>query len=1442
MSKFTFRECRKYIEALKIKEIHLGVKGHEVNKLLEAQDLGDKVIIATSKKHRLVLVATEEGFLGFHFNENDFERMEILPSFELYQQESYNFSIFEINTQRLLLYLKSDEKTLVTLHESIQFELGLRLLKSFLSSDSVSSVIFYWSNGPLLLCYNENGKEYFFLSEARKNIEKEEALQKIRSQYKNIPCTMKAVRNNGNDEPLPEGKEEEDEMMLVELSSQKSEQESNFIEEDQESDILSISPTFHQEEEEDIRSKFEESVLISNKELPEIGVGDTKIFEKYGIVPPPKQKKETEELFALEGEKNKTPDETDRVSFSEEEKYMMEQEAGEAKDFLNQLEDSVVLRNEELEPITKGDVTVLKKYGIDIVPKGKKEEPKESPKEDGKAAQKADPKSQAKAFILNQNDVAVLAKYSVRLPRGIKSTLEEIKEAYQLAVALKKLPEHIDRKDRIVFVKFSLYVPSQPLYKRIPISYIIAPIVVLIMIYVGFLTAKFYKVSQIEKEKKVAFSASLEKVKEYKSQLEKKVEEVQAIVKKLKDNFPPQKGYPEPNPKILEKLEEVQKHIALLSSMTENGANALNKNIEEAGEYLNESKVSLAVRPYFLDQITKTYTRLETILNAAEFIHNKETEKKQLRTTCRILRENITAKEQKLKTLEENWRILQEKYPEEKAFPRRPAGAEKLLSQSKDSIKKLRQDFRNLEIAMLSDDPKALSLAEPYMNKGEEDLSALDEMSEALRDMIKICESMTEKKNLERKISQTIIALRETVDTWQKELDALSHASESLQKFPSDLNIPRPDLQEKDFIASSEKDLREIKEALQKSSQFIYQSQWNEAQKAIESFQGKSYSLSKLIQVKSNTQDALRIASSMQKSSALGKEIATLMQNTKEKLFAMEQITETLEKQVSDLGQNYPLSEGFPAVDILYAPYLSKAQSMRENLRKTVQEVETFLDKKSLDEALDKLKKTQPGLEAAQSIIPQVAQISKSLSEKITQYQKMKLNRNQIATLNEKFQKVKGYGKEIQEHLQPLDTNLKVFKKNFASEEGYPQIPAEVETVLSKGYTLHQKISETIKIAEEWEKQQEYDKAISYLDSSDVQALINRNMISDLSKYRYRVEDLLFESTAVKNRKDQIGNIKQIIEKLHSRNETLQKIVPEFSKIVETLQKEYPDAKGFLPVDPNALSALSEAKMEVKELTKVIGTGEDYLQSGRYEDALKLIAIYDNPAVTKLNFVQQMYKQIQSTLSDNQRIASDKGYREKIEKDRTEKREKAERRKKWIAPPGPWYANLSKALAIYEEIQQKLSISLQGAQGNMLYPRVISDMKEMKGMPETIAELEEMIYNIQQKNANLEKILLEKEENATIPKQAREAKNAKNYLLSRTISIEAEEEIKQLESILASLKEDLFGPNRVEWINAEKLQELRRAAQPILRQYKDAYQPVYSVFLNIETSLNLKKD
>lgn len=1459
MSKFTFRECRKYIEALKIKEIYLGIKGHEVKKLLEEQELGDKVIIATSKKHRLVLVATEEGFLGFHFNENDFEKMEILPSFELYQQESYNFSIFQIDTQRLLLYLKSDEKTLVTLHESIQFELGLRLLKSFLSSDTVSAVIFYWSNGPLLLCYNEEGKEYFFLSEARKNIEKQEALQKIRSQYKNIPCTMKAIRTSSSEEPLPEGKEEEEDMLLVEISSQEEKIPSTENqEEEQESDILAIFPQEeikNSEQEEEQQPDFEESVLVSNKELPEIGASDMQIFQKYGIVPPPKMKKETEKLFALEGEKKKMPEETDRIAFSEKEEFeileksgMIESDEKNFKGFLSNPEDSVVLMNEELEPITQGDVTVLRRYGIDIVNKEQKEGTKEHIKvAEEKAPQKVDSKAQAnkkepKTFILNQNDIAVLAKYSIKLPRGLKSTLDEINEAYQLAVALKKLPDHIDSKDRIVFLKFSLPIPSRPFYKRISLSYILVPLVVLIMIYLGFLAAKVYKTSKIEKEKRLTFSASLEKVKNYKRLLEEKTEEVQAVLKKLKENFPAQKGYPEPNPKILEKFQETQKHIAVLGDLADNGAIYLNKNLEEAEQYLREDKIALAIRPYFLDQITKIYTRLETILSAAEFIHNKEMERKHLRTTCRLLRENITGKEQRLKTLEENWRILQEKYPEEKAFPRRPSGADKLLSQTKENIRKLKQDFRDLEIAMLSDDPRALSLAKPYAEKGEEDLSFLDEMNESLKDLIKICESMVEKKALERKTSQTIIALRETVDSWQKEMDAIHQAGESLQKFPLDLNIPRPDLQEKEFIAASEKELQEIKEALQKSSQFLYQGQWNEAQKAIEPFQNKNYSLSKLIQTKSNVQDALRIASSMQKNSALGKEIATLMQNTKEKLFAIEQITEILEKQIQEIKQNYSPLEGFPAIEIAYSPALSKAQSTRENLRKTVQEAEGCLDKKSLEEALEKLQKNHSDIADAQNLIPQMAEITKNLSEKITQYQKIKLNRHQITAIQEKTQKIKTYNKELQEQLQPLDANLKAFKKNFASLDGYPQLPSEVEPVLNKGYKLLEQVSEAIQKSEEWEKKQEYEKAIQYLDSSNVQSLINRNMISDLSKYRYRVEDILFEATSVKNRKDQIDNIKQIIEKLHARNEILQKIAPDFQKTIETIQKSYPDNKGFLPIDTNAISALKEAEMEIKELSKVISTGEDYLQSGRYDDALKLIAIYDNPAVTKINFVQQMYKQIQNTLADNQRIANDKDYRDKIERERAEKKDKIERRKKWMAPPGSWYTNLSKSLAVYDEIQEKLSISLQGTQSNMLYPRVVSDMKEIKNMPETIAELEEMIYNIQQKGANLEKILLEKEENATIPKQAREAKITRNYLLNKKIELEANEEIQKIESILLNLKEDLFGQNKVEWINAEKLQELRKASQPLLRQYKEAYQPVYSVLLNIETSLNLKKE
>ena len=169
MNNLTFRECRKYIEALKKKPVFLGIKGHEAGKYLDIEDLGNKVVIATSKKHRLIVVSTEEGFSGFHFQNNVFKRHEILASLDAYRQESYNFSLFQIDTEKLLAFLQADEQTLVTVHQEIDFEMGLRLRKKFLGSPVVLFIIYYWASGPMLLCNRRGDQDFFSLSDARRS-------------------------------------------------------------------------------------------------------------------------------------------------------------------------------------------------------------------------------------------------------------------------------------------------------------------------------------------------------------------------------------------------------------------------------------------------------------------------------------------------------------------------------------------------------------------------------------------------------------------------------------------------------------------------------------------------------------------------------------------------------------------------------------------------------------------------------------------------------------------------------------------------------------------------------------------------------------------------------------------------------------------------------------------------------------------------------------------------------------------------------------------------------------------------------------------------------------------------------------------------------------------------------------------------------------------------
>ena len=291
---------------------------------------------------------------------------------------------------------------------------------------------------------------------------------------------------------------------------------------------------------------------------------------------------------------------------------------------------------------------------------------------------------------------------------------------------------------------------------------------------------------------------------------------------------------------------------------------------------------------------------------------------------------------------------------------------------------------------MLNDNAnEALAVSKPYREMEEPDVSSIQEMNELVLEAISVSEKMDRNKTWQRKALQILLPLEKNAENLQQEYEMITRASKTLKNFPADLNVPRPDEKAGDFLQKTEKSLHSLQEDIHKSRNLIYQSKFKQAIKILKPLAEKDYPLNRLKQIKTNVEDAIRIARSMQKRSILAVQVAELLQKTKNTLFDLHNTTTDLENRVDTLQRKYPTNRGFPRVEFDYRSSLSRARSLRSRLQQAVNRVEKYLNAKDLKQALPILKEHIDAVEIAASLLPSMADINKRMISHLKKCQKI---------------------------------------------------------------------------------------------------------------------------------------------------------------------------------------------------------------------------------------------------------------------------------------------------------------------------------------------------------------------------------------------------------------------------------------------------------------------
>ncbi|WP_372366290.1 hypothetical protein [Candidatus Uabimicrobium sp. HlEnr_7] len=1409
----TFQECCSFIYAAK--QYCLFYDKNLTEELL-ADFKNDHVLIIESDKEQYLVVHAENEIIEYHFANDTFvEENSMSPSFKDSLVDT-KAACYAVGIKNLNYFLNANPGTLSTIHEEIDFELALRLRNSFFTSPEVVYVIFVWTNGSTLLCQKDDQKDNFFFGDAQELIRDQKALEKIREDLGNIPCSLKVLKSEPDEDYIeisPDVQQNSFDagMMVVEMDIPRSKPNLDAIGNDQvigEDSIVTLDEPLPPLTSSDmailskygidtIKKKdlhkgiFEGSVVIRDEELPQLGPDDIEVLKKYGIEIPTGgqiQEEEEEEFLSSKQfvfEESQIPLDEELPSLGHEELEIFEkygvainqEEKTTPRAIREAFEDSVVVKDQELPALSADDFNILNKYGITLAPVSKE-----------KQTQKISRTQTSKR---------------VQKPQISKDQSPQ------------KAPTSPSQKKRF---------PIEQYLTKQNIIIVLSSIIALLVIYWGMVLYKNYDERQTTITECNNVIVQLDS---YTEEMKKKTSEVTVIVQEVTKKFPSKLGFPEPSPRITTEIKRIDQEIVGIKDTITEANRLIAENKEKEALTFLQNKFKGYSQEEYKNEITKTIDNLKLkanhTLSMAQYMNNIRIQESSVRRVLRKLRENIILFSQLHKSLDSKLSILQEKYPESNGYPSAPQRSSQLAVSTKKDLDKWGSALQKIEKLLFTGSlTAALKQSNTYKNLSSPDGTEIKNMIESVDQTLVICETEATKKERRRQYLVLLQGSTKSLTTIKSELDILSADLVTLQSFDQALDIPKENQETLAIKNKAEQETSRLKQAIENSRSAAHQGDFEKAIAILDEVSEETNLLISLKQVRQSTADTVKIAQSMKQKSEKGLRVVILLQKIKKQLLPLTDLTSLLQEKVNYVRTNFDPDRESRQFYRASKPLVEKSNRMVARLNSISNNINKKIEQENLDDAIYILENSLSLASDSEKYITKIKRYLQEAERVIKRAQLIKYEKQQTEKLSAYITKIKDYLGQMQENIDPLKRQIEMMESRYPVSEGYSEVPKLVKSKLASSISLVASLNNAIKDGQKLKNNKEWDKANNLLRRYAKESKLTPEFLAEISKYRYEIQDMVTEAMKIGNNKNKVFQIKDILQVLRDRRGAFKGMIQKMSETINTWDKKYPDDFFFKP-PKGALSILPESDIEFKELDDVIADGEEGLQTGEYDNSLRSLTSYMRDVISVLPATKVAWENLKKTQKKNEKLLNDDSFKTQIVAQRQQEAVLQKIKQEWRKSPGSWYSNVQSEIKTIKSMESNIRRARIKAP---ILDSLNGNLNLIKNIPIEMAELGVIVYKIKsEKGRSAEDILQEKYNSANAPLAKRKIQLTLNFLRTKTIDVDVDSHSTRLRKSVVTMRNKI---NSFQPLENKDVSNAANAMRLILKIFKDSFQEIES--------------
>ena len=1051
---------------------------------------------------------------------------------------------------------------------------------------------------------------------------------------------------------------------------------------------------------------------------------------------------------------------------------------------------------------------------------------------------------------INEHDSAVFTRYGFNVDRGktkYKTLCDQVREKSVNG----KLGITISPEDLAVFRKYGItFAPSGEAKGRIrpPVTPAVffkrMVITLVILATVSGITWHFYgpaiRYYFGQQTYKIRANLDVANIKQEFKDISDATSEARKLYELIAEEYPATLGYIDPHPRLKPLIIETKNYIDDFEKIVSTSNEFLDKNnYEQVLKTIQPHKDKHEDYQVRLDIIRRVVAKLKTTRYINRALKNEWLQEENINTALRKLRNYVFSAQELIDSIEEEQTLITTKYEEFKDKIPMDDNVSVKMNIYKSQVEELEDTIRKAEQLLLQENDRkaaekllsgnentsqsAEEILQPYEKFQSDIIKALTYIYEDIDQKIQALETLRQRKSDKGEVLEMIAQKSQQYDDLQDKTPQIEKLLQQVKSIPQNLGIAAPPQQIAESIVEAKSYTQNLRSLIAAANDDLANNKTADAKEKLEKSTNKYEEIMEKLTAASDIMNEIReTAKALQiENSKRAKEYSKRVVYMRKQQSTLQSMLLKLKKEIIDFDKVLPSSHAFSKELQRYKTKYTSFERLSTSIDRELTVANNYFENKKINEALTHLQDNNSLTKQAQQSIGEISQSLNEIKRFISVVEQQKQQFQIAKRVIHVEKKLENYTNQLRNILLPLEQKATQLRKEFPPSKGYQDINSASQQTLELARRVYSFYRKKLSQSKALSNKKMYQESLDVLAKYEGKRLSPANFVQDLKDLQNDLNNKLGQAKLQKQSNTKTNEAQVLIDELTTRRGKLQQIIPTLQSDLATLRNLYPNVLKETVGFTGAEKYLQFAQQEIEEINELLQESQIFMVQKKYNAVVTLLKPYSEGGeiISVLKTLQTLSQNSRSLIAKMQNPQQ----KQELQKKLLAQQQKEQRLQELQRSPGDWYENVTQVFAQYENLSSQIVNSLKGRGSRIVHSTIQKRMHTIREYPQQIAEIDYSLEFIKQKGKNIaNEISLAKK------------KDLAEYLQTKTIAVNVDSEIFQLQSAVSNLRSELRLGG---WVEEETLRQYLRALDAIRRAFEQQYREVSSPVISLEAQI-----